>query len=106
VSGDVTRVVAGIPLMLVGGVVLLVDDDQPEVGDRRENRGAWADADPRLAAAQALPLVVALAGRQAGVQDRNGVAEALDEARHGLRRQADLGHEHDHACLLYTSRCV
>ena len=77
--------------------MLLVDDDQPEVGDRREDGGARADRDPRLAGAQPPPLVVALALPQRGVQQRDGVAEAGLEAPDGLRRQRDLGHEHDHA---------
>jgi hypothetical protein len=54
-------VVAGIALLLVGAVVLLVDDDQPEVVERCEHGRARADADARLAAAQPPPLVVALA---------------------------------------------
>ena len=41
--------------------MLLVDDDQAEVLDRREHRRARADGDPRLAGPQAAPLVVALA---------------------------------------------
>ena len=69
----------------------------PRPVDRREHRRARADADPRLAAAQALPLVVALALGELGVQHRHGVAEARHEARDDLRRQRDLGHEHDRA---------
>ena len=49
-SGDAAGVVARVALVLVGGVVLLVDDDQPESVDRREDRRARADADARLAA--------------------------------------------------------
>ena len=41
--------------------MLLVDHDEAEVGDRREHGRARADRDPRLARAQAPPLVVALA---------------------------------------------
>ena len=96
-GGDGAGVVARVALVLVGGVVLLVDDDQPEVGDRREDRRARADRDPRLAGAQPPPLVVALALAERGVQQRDGVAEAGLEAPDGLRRQRDLGHEHDHA---------
>ena len=62
--------------------MLLVDDDQPEVGDRREDRRARADADPRLAGAQALPLVAALAGAEPRVQQRDPVAEPASEAGH------------------------
>ena len=102
--GDVAGVVARVALVLVGGVVLLVEDDQPEPLDRREDGRARPDADARLAAAQARPLVVALAGRELGVQDGDGVAEAVGEARDDLRRQADLGHEHDHAATALAAR--
>ena len=99
-GGDVARVVAGVALVLVGGVVLLVDDDQAEVLDRREHGRARTDADPRLARAQAPPLVVALGRAQPRVQHRDGVAEALDEAPHDLRGQRDLRDEHDRAAPL------
>ena len=49
--GDGARVVARVGLLLVGGVVLLVDADQPERGNRGEDRGAGADDDRRLAEA-------------------------------------------------------
>ena len=75
--------------------MLLVDDDQAQVGDGREHRRARPDADARLAAAQTSPLVVALAGAQLRVQDGDGVAEAGLEAGDRLRGQGDLGHEHD-----------
>ena len=94
-AGDGAGVVAGVALLLVGGVVLLVDDDQAEVADRGEDGGAGADADAGLAAAQAPPLVVALAGREGRVEDREAVAEPGPEAGHRLRREADLGDEHD-----------
>ena len=99
-DGDVAGVVARVALVLVGAVVLLVDDDQPEPLDRREDGRARADADARAAVAQAAPLVVALAGGELGVQHRDGVAEAVDEAADDLRRQRDLGDEHDHAAVL------
>ena len=96
-GGDVPGVVARVALVLVGGVVLLVEDDQPQVGDRREDGRAGPDADARLALAQAPPLLVALAGRHAGVHHRDGVAEARGEAREDLRRERDLRDHHDHA---------
>ena len=74
-AGDVARVVAGIGLLLVRGVVLLVDDDQAQAGHRRKHRRARADADARLAAAQPLPLVAALALAEGRVEDRDPVAE-------------------------------
>ena len=96
-GGDEPGVVARVALVLVGRVVLLVDHDQPEVGDRREHGRARADGDPRLAGAQPPPLVVALALAERRVQQRHRVAEARLEARDGLRRERDLRHEHDHA---------
>ena len=96
-AGDRAGVVAGVALLLVGGVVLLVDDDQAEVADRGEDGRARADADARLAAAQPPPLVVALAGGEGRVEDREAVAEAGAEAGHRLRGEADLGDEDDRA---------
>ncbi len=92
---DLPRVVAGIALLLVGGVVLLVDHDQAEIPHRGEDDRARPDADPRLAGAQAAPLVVARAGGHPRVEQGDRVAEAATEAIHGLRRERDLGHEHD-----------
>ena len=63
--GDRAGVVARVALVLVGALVLLVDDDQAEVAQRREHGRARTDAHARLAAAQALPFVVALAERRA-----------------------------------------
>ena len=84
--GNAPRVVARITLLLVRRVVLLVDHDQAEVGERREDGGARAHADARLAAAQPEPFIVALALSEAGVEDRHRVPEALLEAGGGLGR--------------------
>ena len=97
VAGHLARVVARIALLLVGGVVLLVDHHQAEVAHRGEDRRARADADPRLARVQALPLVAALARRQPRVEQRHAVAEPRREPRDRLGRQPDLGNEHDRA---------
>ena len=99
-GGHVAGVVAGIALVLVGGVVLLVDHDQAEALDRREHRRPRADAHARLAAAQAPPFLVALAGTQPRVQHGHRLAKALVEAADDLRRERDLGHEHDRAAIL------
>ena len=104
-AGDLAGVVARVALLLVGGVVLLVDDDQarrPAIG--REDRRARPDADARLAVAQPMPLVAALAGAEPRVQDRDPVAEAGDEARHRLRRHRDLRHEDDHPAAALERR--
>ena len=91
------RVVARIGLLLVGGVVLLVDDHEPDVAHRREDRRARADDDPRLAAGDAVALVAPLGLAERRVEDRDGVAESLPEPADRLRRERDLRHEHDRA---------
>ena len=75
--------------------MLLVHDDQAEVCDGREHRRARAHADARPALAQPPPLRVALGRAQPRVQHGDGLAEAIDEASDDLRRQRDLGDEHD-----------
>ena len=95
--GHRASVVARIALVLVRAVVLLVDDDQPDVGQRREHGRARSHADPRLAAAQTKPLLLALALAEPGVQHRHDVPEARLEAAHRLRRERDLRHQHDRA---------
>ncbi len=92
---DVAGVVARVAFVLVGGVVLLVHDDQAEVLDRREHGRARTDAHARLCSAQPPPFLVALAWAQARVQHRDGLAEALQEAPDDLWRQRDLRDEHD-----------
>ena len=99
-GGHRARVVAGIALVLVGGIVLLVDHDQAEVLDRREDRRARADADARLPGAKAPPLVVALPEREARVEHGDRVPQALDEAPHHLRRERYLGNQHDRPATL------
>ena len=56
-------------LLLVGVLVLLVHDDQAEVGQRRENGAARADDDAGLAAVDLVPFVVAFAVGKVAVQD-------------------------------------
>ncbi|MBE7452555.1 MAG: hypothetical protein HS111_27850 [Kofleriaceae bacterium] len=73
-QGDVAAVVAHALVLLERAVVLLVDDDHPQVGDRREHRRARAEGDAGLAPGQTLPLAQALPLVEAGVEDRDLVA--------------------------------
>ncbi len=90
-AGVVTRRLA----LLVARLVLLVDDDRAEVGERREDRRARANGDSLASLAQREPFVVPLAVAERAVQHRDGVAELGAKAIDGLRRERDLGHEHD-----------
>jgi hypothetical protein len=73
--------------------VLLVDDDEANVGERRKERGAGAHHHVDGTLAHEVPLVEALAGGQARVEHGHVVAKARAEAAHGLRRERDLWHE-------------
>src|SRR6185295_6946556 len=95
VAGDLARVVAWIALLLVGGVVLLVDDHQAQLAHRSEGRRTRAHADERFARGKALPLVAAFARREARVKQRHSIPEARREPRDRLGREPDLGNEDD-----------
>ncbi len=94
---DRAGVVAGIRVLLVGGVVLLVDDDQAEAAHGSEHRRAGTDDDARLAARDSLALVSPLGLAEARVEDRHPVAEPCPRTADGLGRERDLGHEQDRA---------
>ncbi len=91
------RIVARRLLLLIGGFVLLIHHDQPDIRYRRKDRGARPDHDPRLAALHAPPLVVPFALREFGVQHRDLLPEPPRKYVHDLRRQGDLRQEHDGA---------
>jgi hypothetical protein len=95
------RVVAGRLSVLVALLVLLVHNDEAEILDRREDRGAGPHCDPPLSAAQQPPGVGALAVGQSAVQYRHIVAEHASDPAHHLGSEPDLRHQHDRA----PSRC-
>ena len=105
-DGHVARVVARRFLLLVGVLVFLVHDDEPERFDRREDGRARADDDAGAALADLVPFVVAFAGGQMAVQHgderlQRAGAEARLEPLDGLRRERDFRHEHDGALALF-----
>ena len=93
----VARVVAHALLLLERAVVLLVDDDDAEVGDRREQRRARAERDVDLPAREAPPRVGARRVGEPGVQHRDASPKRARKRADELRRQRDLGHEHERA---------
>ncbi len=76
--------------------MFFIEDHQADIFRRREYAHARADHDPRLAAADPVPFVIAFPRRQPAVQDRDPVlAETPDEPLDDLIRQRDLRHQHD-----------
>ena len=94
IDRNVSRVVAHAVLLLERPVVLLVDDDQAEPRQRREDRQSCAHDELRIASGSGEPMVEPLGRRQRAVQNR----DARSRQRHSnallkLRRQIDLGYE-------------
>ena len=76
--------------------MLLVHDDQADPRQRREDRGAGAHDDAHVAGGGGVAHRPALAVGEPGVQHGDLIAEARGEAARGLRRERDLGHQHEH----------
>ncbi|NKA48523.1 hypothetical protein GO302_01837 [Ralstonia solanacearum] len=77
--------------------MLLVDEDQREVRQRGQHRQPRAEHDARLAAMRRQPVQRARLLGQAAVQrGQRHAGEARRNARLQLRRQVDLGHQHQH----------
>ena len=76
--------------------MLLVHHDQADVRQRCEDRGARAHDDAHVAGDGGVAHGPALAVGEPGVQHGDLIAEARGEAASGLRRERDLGHQHEH----------
>ncbi len=94
---QVARGIAQALLLLVGGVVLLVDEDQREVRQRGQHRQPRAEHDARFAAVRRQPVQRArLLGQTAVQRSQRHPGKTRGNARLQLRRQVDLGHQHQH----------
>ena len=84
-------------LLLVSGIVLLVDDDQRQFRQRRQNREPRPEHDARASRVRGEPVAHALAFGEAAVHrdDRAFGQRGETRAERGLelRRQIDFGHE-------------
>ena len=95
IHGGVASVIARDFFLLVARFLLFVDDDQAEIFERRENRGARADDDAGVAVAHAPPFAGALDVRQGAVQHGHAFAEARAHQAADPERERDFGNEHD-----------
>jgi len=92
-DGEVPRRISKTFVLLVRGVMLFVDDDKGQPGQRREHRGARSDDDARVTAVRRAPRVATLTIGQGRMHDRNAAAETVSKALDQLRRQGDLRYE-------------
>ena len=86
--------------------MLLVDADQSEVDNGREDRRAGAHDHRCIARRDASSSVALLGWREPGVEHRHPIAEALPKPMLGLRRESDLGNEHDRAATAFERACA
>ena len=92
----VAGLVADPVLLLVGGVVLLIDDDQAKLGKRQKQRRARADNDARPAVGDRAPGAAPLALADLGMPLRRGGAEAVAKPLQPLRAERDFRQQHQH----------
>ncbi len=91
--GHVARLIDDALVLLERSVVLLVDDDEAELGERQEQRRARADDDADQAFGDAAPDRAPLGAAHFGMPQRRRAAEAATEALDPLRRQRDFGQQ-------------
>ena len=92
----ISAVIARRLLLLVGGVVLLVHDNQAKVAERSEHRGASTDHHVDATVADTLPLVVPFPIGKPAVLNRDPRAKRRSEQRDHRRCQGNLRHQQQH----------
>ena len=80
-------------VLLVGLIVLLIDDDQAQIRIGQKQRRARTDYDRRLARRYSRPIALPRARRQFGVPFQRTHAEALGKTIEELSCQRDLRHQ-------------
>ena len=101
---EVTRGIAQALLLLKRVIVFLVDNDQPGVLQRSENRRACPDHQLCGPGSCCPPGREPCSVRQPGVQQRRCDAKAILESRYQLRRQADFRHQQKRLLALAAIR--
>ena len=92
-EGHVTGMVTGTFFLLIGGLVLLVDDDESQSGHRGEDGRAGAHDDGDLPGGRTPPSPVALRVAEVAVEFNDLLAEALPKPSEELRCEGNLGDE-------------
>ena len=86
--------------------MFFIDDDQTQPRHRREHGQARAEHQVGLADVRGQPVAQALRRRQAAVQRHQVVTgKALGQAGFELRREVDLGHQHQHLAARGQGLC-
>ena len=101
-GGEAESGVTGRIFLEIGGFVGLVDEDEAEVFQGREEGGTGADDDFRVGGIQEFePDVATLCVGQGGVEEDDFFAEILRKNRDELGSQGDFGDEEDDGFLVF-----
>ena len=95
-DGRVARLDPRRPVALVRRLVLLVDDHEADVGERREDGQPRPDDDRHRSRPDPPPFVGSLAVTQARMDERDIRVEIGAQPIDERRRERDLGDEHEH----------
>ena len=97
--------IAGRRLRTVGVLLLFIDDDEPDVFQRRKDGTAGAHHDVGTAVLDHLPLQQTFRVVEGRVLHRHTAAKLALEPQDHLRRQADLRHQHQRFPALFQTVC-
>ena len=109
-NGEIPGVVTNSVVLFVRFIVLLIHNHETQIPDGGKKSRAGAYNDPDVAALNTAPLIVADGGRDAAVQNGNGLSgKSLIEPSQKLGRQADFRNEEKDAAasfedLLYRQK--
>ena len=103
-DGHLFSGITGSIFRFIGMLLLLIQDNDSRIGHWCKHRRAGSHHDPRFTAADPLPLVVALTGRQAAMEYCHKIAEMRCHQPQKLGCQCDLRHqEHGAFSLIQTT---
>jgi len=107
-QGDLPGMIHGRAILLVAGIVLLIEDDQPQIRHGAQDRRACAHHQPQLTGTNPPPLIIPLTTGEAAMHDGDRVRMSGSKAADDLRRQRDLWHQDDGAKALsqHLLRCT
>src|SRR5437588_12996707 len=91
--------------LFIGRFVLLVDNDDAEIGNGRKERGAGANDDIDLASTNTLPFVVALTNAQLAMNNCHASGKTACYTLYRLGGQSNFRHQHNPSFALRDQCC-